>query len=255
MSSTKGCGIKIKNPLSLPVRVVIKSDTGALRTGDGTETWRKIDAGAEINISLKGQCELDITATVLKYRPDGNEERLGEVDLRHVHHRARASKRVKKKLEAVDTYQGSSRSWTEVVSWQAENGMVGWLDNVNVTSPLYGFADFKVVLGKKVLYGPASLMAESTVRSAEFLGTQEVKVLVMSRDGGEIDVTAKLNLRQELAHTLGVPDIEATDEEGAGEEMIPDNLKRPPEEREEEEVSIRSLGDMIEEIRQEEVKV
>ncbi|KKN58162.1 hypothetical protein LCGC14_0555030 [marine sediment metagenome] len=245
----RGWGIKIKNPLPLTVRVKIQCETGALRTGDGKGTWRTIPPGEELYLSTKGQCELDITTTILKFDPAGKENEVGPAELRQTHHQAPSAKRLKKKVETTGMYAGSSRQWEEVVSWRAGLGVIAWLDSVEISAQLYGFADYKVLVGNKVIYGPAALNSAVTLHPGDFVSREAVKVFAMSRAGGDIEVTAKLKLRQEAGlGTVSGKSAEVTDGEPIREDV-------PPEEREEAEVPIRTLGDQIADLRKQEVSV
>lgn len=82
-------GVKIKNPLRLPVVAHIKSETGAIRGGavNGKETSRTIGPGEEIFVATKGFCELDIGLVIIKYDEVGNTVSLGRADGQQVDHR------------------------------------------------------------------------------------------------------------------------------------------------------------------------
>jgi len=80
-------GVNIKNPLKLPVRVKVKSATGALRTGTGKETWRTIRPGETIYISLKGSAEIDVEAEVIRYDETGQEHKVGDAQWEHTDHK------------------------------------------------------------------------------------------------------------------------------------------------------------------------
>ena len=77
-------GIKITNPLSLPVSVRIKCPTGALRTGDGKETWRTVKPGETLYVPTKGKCEVDITVHVIRFNEVGDPVKLGDGGLQPV---------------------------------------------------------------------------------------------------------------------------------------------------------------------------
>ncbi len=165
----RGWGVKIKNPLPLMVRVNIRCETGALRIGDGKETWRTIPPGEELYLSTKGQCELDITTTIVRFDPAGKQIEVGPAELRQTHHQAPTA-------------------------------------------------------------------------------------------GGDIEVTAKLNLRQEAGlGTVSGKSAEVTDGEPIREGIVTveidsaGNITDPPPE--EVEVPIRTLGDQIADLRKQEVSV
>ena len=77
-------GIKITNPLTLAVSVIIKSPTGSLHTGDGKETWRTIKPGETLYIPTKGRCEVDINPAVVRYDEVGSPIKLGDAGFRSV---------------------------------------------------------------------------------------------------------------------------------------------------------------------------
>lgn len=81
-------GVKIRNPLKLPVSAWIRCKSGALRPGamDGTETIREIRPGEEIFISTKGSCELDIDFRIIRYDEVGNSSIVGHGDGKLVGH-------------------------------------------------------------------------------------------------------------------------------------------------------------------------
>lgn len=82
-------GVKIKNPLRLPVFAIIRSKTGAIRSGamNGKETTRQIGPGEEIFVATKGSCELDIDIGIIRYDETGMTKKLGNGDAIHVDHR------------------------------------------------------------------------------------------------------------------------------------------------------------------------
>lgn len=83
----KKYGINIKNPLSLPVSVRIKSKTGALHTGDGYETWRTIRPNGTIYIPLKGNGQVEVDVQIIRYDDTGQTHNLGEGGWEHVDHK------------------------------------------------------------------------------------------------------------------------------------------------------------------------
>lgn len=81
-------GVKIRNPLKLPVSAWIRCKSGALRPGamDGTETTREIRPGEEVFIATKGSCELEIDLRIIRYDEVGNTVIVGMGDGRLVGH-------------------------------------------------------------------------------------------------------------------------------------------------------------------------
>ncbi|MBA7610515.1 hypothetical protein ES703_17723 [subsurface metagenome] len=90
-------GVKIKNPLRLPVNAIIRCKTGAIRSGamNGTETTRTIGPRGEIFVSTKGACELDIDIGIIRYDETGRTKMLGNGDAVHVDHRDPMGKQMK----------------------------------------------------------------------------------------------------------------------------------------------------------------
>lgn len=84
-------GINIKNPLALPVQVILKSETGCLRNGDGKESWRTIRPGETIYVGLKGSCEVDIQVYILRFDETGQSSKVGETEFEHTEHKSSTS--------------------------------------------------------------------------------------------------------------------------------------------------------------------
>ena len=85
-------GVRITNPLSLPAHLRIKSLTGALRTGDGKETWRTIKPGETLYIPTKGRAEIDIDVSIIRYDEVGNPKKVGDGGFRPVQQLASGKK-------------------------------------------------------------------------------------------------------------------------------------------------------------------
>lgn len=90
-------GVKITNPLPLPVSVIIKSPTGALHTGDGKETWRTIKPGETLYIPTKGRAEVDIDVGIMRYDPVGNSSKIGDGSWEHVATKRALPQQIKRK--------------------------------------------------------------------------------------------------------------------------------------------------------------
>jgi len=81
-------GINIHNPLALPVQVRLKSETGALRNGDGKESWRVVRPKDTIYVGLKGSCQVDIEVYIIRYSEIGTETRVGQAGFEHTKHKS-----------------------------------------------------------------------------------------------------------------------------------------------------------------------
>jgi len=97
----KKYGINIKNPLSLPVSVRIKSKTGALHTGDGYETWRTIRPNGTIYIPLKGNGQVDFDVQIIRYDDTGRTHNLGDGGWEHVDHKDLAPQTIPQKPSGI----------------------------------------------------------------------------------------------------------------------------------------------------------
>lgn len=93
----KKYGINIKNPLSLPVSVRIKSKSGALHTGDGYETWRTIRPNDTIYIPLKGNGQVDFDVQIIRYDATGQTHNLGDGGWEQVDHKDLAPQTIPQK--------------------------------------------------------------------------------------------------------------------------------------------------------------
>ena len=81
-------GVTIKNPLSLPVKVIITSGTGALYTGSRYSTERIIKPGQSVFIPMKGTAEVKIDTVIIRYDEKGDPVELGTAGWRKTGHRA-----------------------------------------------------------------------------------------------------------------------------------------------------------------------
>ena len=235
-------GIKITNPLSLSVSVRIKSPTDALRTGDGQETWRTIKPGETLYIPTTGKCELDITVLVLRYNELGDSVKLGDGGLQPVAQPAGANHRANSKPGPVlisEQREVKSGRWFTVAEWLITKGLTGNIRSVSIQ--LQGDCEAKLIIGRQA---PVKVKKDATlsfVKPEVILKGESVKVKAHAVRGGH--GSCQVMIQGEL-YPIGTP--------------VPDKKapKTAPEPVAVQEEELRSLGDMIDDMKKrEEVKV
>lgn len=71
-------GIKITNPLRLPVRVRLISKTGALHIGTHYAASRNIMPNETLTVNTKGKCDVDIKVEILRFDETGRANKVGD---------------------------------------------------------------------------------------------------------------------------------------------------------------------------------
>jgi len=242
-------GIKITNPLSLPVFVRVKCPTGALRIGDGKETWRTVKPGETLYIPTKGKCELDITVDIIQYNKVGDTVKLGDGALVPVAKPAGSKSRAAPNPGPIfisEQREVKSGRWCTVAEWLITKGLSGALYSVAIQ--LGGDCEAKVIVGRQ----PASMVKQDstiTFPNNTWLNTGEsVKVKAHAVGGGHGN--CQVMIRGELCPTgIVVPAKKAS-------QPAPERAPEPEDSKETEETQLRSLGEMIEDMKNREaVKV
>jgi len=242
-------GIKITNPLSLPVSVRIKCPTGALRTGDGKETWRTVKPGETLYIPTKGKCEVDITVHIIRYNEVGDSDKLGDGGLQPVAQPAGTKQRANSQPGPVfisEQREVKSGRWFTVAEWLVTKGLAGVLRSVSIQ--LSGDCEAQVIIGGQP---PVKVKQDTTLsyQNNTWINKGEfVKVKAHAVRGGH--GSCQVMIQGEL-YPVGtaVPAKKAT-------RPAPEPVAVHEDSKEPEEPELRSLGDMIDDMKKrEEVKV
>jgi len=247
----KKYGINVKNPLSLPVSVRIKSKAGALDQGNGYETWRKIRPGDTIYIPLKASVQVEVDVHIDRYDETGQCHKLGDGGWEQVDHKDLVLQVEAKPIVLTGSWQGSngqgaasSKRWHVIVVWKVPPDHVGDLKRVSFDlSPMEPGAGARCMLkypGYQQVFpqsGHVSFNGKAAIH-----GGQEVKVYGRSIDGGIVDVTATITGEEwPLVRKPRVTRVPEHITEGKPKQEVGE--------------PIRSLGEMIEEMKKEEVPV
>jgi len=242
-------GIKITNPLTLPVSVRIHSPTGALHTGDGKDTWRTIKPGETLSIPTKGRAEVDIDVHIIRYDEVGNPNMLGVGGWQPIVTIAKQSKTPVKAGPVMLLGRGEVRNgrWRNIKTWDISPGFSGLLKAISIG--LTGDAEARVEVGLNKVHKARQDTTLNYQNNMWLAAGEVVKVRGRSKNGngGTVDVSIAGELFP--VGTAGHPaEKKATRGPGSAPEKKP---KKEPEE-----TPLRSLGDLIEEMeKREEVKV
>jgi len=234
-------GIKITNPLTLPVQVQMISETGALRIGTNYAASRIIKPGETLTIGTKGKAEVDINVNILRYDEVGTPINLGDGGWQ-----LRPTIATKTKAGPVmlaDRGDVNNGRWRIIKTWDIPQGFAGLLKAISIQ--LTGDAEARVELPGEAPY-KARKDVTLTQNNRWLNAGQAVKVKGRSRNGsgGTVDVMIQGEL-----YPVGKP-VPA----GKLKDMPPEPVTEKKRE-EPEEPPLRSLGDMIEEMRKEEEAV
>lgn len=240
-------GIKITNPLTLPVSVKINCPTGALHTGDGKDTWRTIRPGETLSIPTKGRTEVDIDVHIIRYDELGNQKKVGDGGWQPISTIATKSKTPVKAGPVILMDRGdvSNGRWRIIKMWRIPLGFAGLLGDISIQ--ITGDAEARVELPGEAPYKARKDATLNYQNNRLLQADQAVKVKGRSRNGK--GGTVEVMIRGELypAGTRVPVDIRP----GKPPEPITEKKKRI----EPEEPTLRSLGDMIAEMRKEEEAV
>jgi len=244
----KSFGVKITNPLTLAVSVRIKCPTGALRSGDGKETWRTIKPKETLYIPTKGRCELDILPSIVRYDDVGNPIKLADAGFEHVQNPSSGKKPAHQAGPTITAGQKNVKSgrWVIVAEWLITKGFAGLLQGISIQ--LDGDCEAQVIISRQK---PVKVKKDTTLsyQNTTWINKGEsVRVKAHAPGGGK--GSCHVMIQGELC-PVGTP-VPADRLPGPAPEHITEH--KPSKEPEEPE--LRSLGDMIDEMRKrEEVKV
>ena len=246
-------GIKITNPLPLAVSVRIKSPTGALHTGDGKETWRTIKPGETLYIPTKGRCEVDIDPAVIRYDEVGSLIKLGDAGFQPVQKPSSGKKPAPQAGPIIAAGQRDVKSgrWLTVAEWLITNGFTGLLQGISIQ--IDGDCEAQVIIGGSgwLASGSVALVSyrKDTTLSYNLLISNGDSVRVKAHSIGGGQGSCKVIIQGEL-RPVGTP-VPA----GKAPKTAPEHVTEKKKRKEPEEPELRSLGDMIDEFKREEVSV
>jgi len=244
---TKGHGIRIKNPLRLTVEVTILDAQFQKNPMTGFSTCRTLRPGAEVYVKVPQPGEYDIKTSIIRYDETGQTIRLGDADWEPVATAGAPPRMTPKAGPVLQSGQKElkSRRWVTVAEWLIPKGFAGELKGI--TLQLDGDCEAQIILPNSK---PTSIDKDIAVSYQQ--GTwvnkgEAVRVKARSRlgNGGTANV-----MIQGTLYPVG------TQVPGKVSKRAPEQVTEKKPRKEPEEPPLRSLGDMIEEMRkEEEVKV
>jgi len=251
-------GIKITNPLSLPVQVKLISKTGALLIGVGHAASRIIKPGETLTVGTKGKCVVDINVTIIRYDKTGNYQKAGDGGFStaqplpqpgHMSKFPTPKNSLAGPVILANKTEVMFRHWKIVQTWQVPSGYAGILRSVEIR--LTSDAEARIELPNNVTPrhvggGTAGAGINSTLQYQNTIVTAGNKVKVVGRSafgkGGEVEAI----IHGELYPVGQVPLTKKPPKRGVRPAVEPKEKSKP------EEPELRSLGDMIEDMRKKE---
>jgi len=244
----KGHGIRIKNPLRLTVEVTILDGNAKKRISPSFSTCRTIKPGAEVWVKVPQPGQYDIKTSIIRYDEVGEVIRLGDGDWQHAPQPP--GQPIPKQPQPgpifiTESITVDSQRWRTVAEWLVLKGFMGELRAVNIE--LTGDCEARVILPS---HPTKTVIADTTLtwQTPVLLHKGEaVRVKARSRLGNQGRAT--IIIQGEL-HAIPVPT-------GVGpEHSVSAQVTEEKPTEEPEETELRSLGDLIEDMRkEEEVKV
>ena len=238
-------GIRIKNPLSLAVEVLIKD-------GKGFATYRTLKPGAEVYVKVPQQGDYDIEPKILRYDETGESKVLGDGSWQST-----STVAVKPKMTpqpgpvlVAEQKDVKSRRWVTVAEWLVTKGFGGLLNAISIQ--LDGDCEAQVILPNNKL--PTKVRQDTTLSYANntlINKGEAVRVKARSMSGNK--GSAHVMIQGEL-YPVGTP-VPAGRVSRRGDLRpgpAPEHVTEKKPRKEPEETPLRSLGDMIEEMRKRE---
>ena len=244
----KGHGIRIKNPLRLTVEVTILDGNAKKGISPSFSTCRTIKPGAEVWVKVPQPGQYDIKTSIIRYDEVGEVIRLGDGDWQHA---PVPGQPVSKQPQPgpvfiTESITVDSRRWRTVAEWLVLKGFVGEVRAINIqlTDDCEAQVIFPNTPGKTV-------RANTTLKPSTPVLLQKgeaVRVKARSKLGNQ--GTAQVIIQGELHAVPGVP-AGVVRGPSAPVQLTEEKPTEKPEETE-----LRSLGELIEDMRkEEEVKV
>lgn len=233
----RGCGIRIKNPLSLSVWVLIKD-------GQGFDITRTLKPSQEIYISLPHLGDYDVETKILRFDETGQSKVLGAGGWLSTPTVALKPKMTPQAGPILHSGQKDvkSRRWVTVAEWLITKGFSGLLNAISIQ--LDGDCEAQVILPNSK---PARVKKDTTLsyqNNTWINKGQAVRVKARSHVGNK--GSAHVMIQGEL-YPAGTP-VPA----GKVDKRAPEHITEKKPRKEPEEPPLRSLGDMIEEMKKRE---
>jgi len=233
----KGPGIRIKNPLSLAVWVLIKD-------GQGFDMTRTLRPGQEIYVSLPHPGDYDIEDQILRYDQTGQSKVLGDGSWQSTPTVAVKPKMTTQAGPIITTGQKDVKSgrWVTVAEWLITKEFTGLLEAISIQ--LNGDCEAQVILPHNK---PTKVKQDTTLsyQNNTLLNKGEaVRVKARSHIGNK--GSAHVMIKGAL-YPVGTP---VRDDKRPG--RAPEHITEKKPGKEPEEPSLRSLGDMIEDFKKRE---
>jgi hypothetical protein len=232
-------GIRVKNPLMLRVKVQVLEGEKIIR--DAT-----IEPSRTRFIELDKPGDYDVRAMIVDNVSSNSYDEIGPGDLKVIDHEEVMAAQMKPVLISktvllqVPTNQKTARYWRDVVIWQVAPGAIGELMAVEVEPRPEVKWRLKIMKRGDGRFGGdiTQLRGATTFKGVHVTGGMIIKLQAKSLAGSSITVSGRISGWQTEVSETSSPDkveIEPLDDE--------------------EEVPVRSLADMFEDLKEEEVKV
>ena len=233
----KGYGIRIKNPLSLAVEVLIKD-------GKGFATYRTLKPGAEVYVKVPLQGDYDIEPKILRYDQTGQSKVLGDGGWQATPTVAVKPKMTPQAGPVITAGQKDvkSRRWVTVAKWLITDGFSGLLNAISIQ--LSGDCEVQVIISKKK---PTQVKQDTTLQyqnNTWLHKGESVRVKARSHIGNT--GSAHVMIQGELYPVGTAVPV------GKVSKRAPEHITEKKPREEPEEPPLRSLGDLIEEFKKRE---
>jgi len=235
----KGHGIRIKNPLSLSVWVLIKD-------GQGFDITRTLRPGQEVYVTVPHLGDYDVETKILRYDQTGQSKVLGDGSWQSTPQVAGKPKSAPQAGPVVIAGQKEvkSRRWVTIAEWLITKGFAGMLNAISIQ--LDGDCEAIVVLPhtQATRVKQDTTLAYQKNTTLDLLEGEAVRVKARSHVGNK--GTAHVMIQGEL-YPVGTP-VPA----GKVSKRAPEHVTEEKPREEPEEPPLRSLGEMIEEMKERE---
>jgi len=239
-------GIRVKNPLTKPVRVEVIDGKTIIR-----ETV--INPGAAKFISLDKAGQYDIRTTILDRRVGAIDDELGAASFNVVYHEDVKEPEMKpvllhNKIDlSIHSEQKTARYWRDILIWRVTPGSLGELMAVEIERRDDVDWRLKVMKPGDGRFGGTitEIINTTTFSGNKVTGGEIIKLQAKNKSGASITVSGRISGRETVVHE-GLSPARVT--------VSPVRVETQPAEEEDDE-PVRSMADMFDEMRKEEVAV